>query len=140
MGPVSSVERADNVERKAEQLKNILGVLGGNSSNGASANASGRWVGNYTNTKGDAGKSTITINQLADGTITGDEDGWRIENGRRNGNSLTWRYLRQNSGCRNYDVALQLSNDGETFTGTYQVTDSCARSTYSGRYVSYKRQ
>jgi len=99
----------------------------------------GRWSGAWTNTKGDSGTSTISLNQDAYGNLTGDEAGWAIENGRRDGNVLTWQYRNQNNGCTDYSVRLEVSADGKTANGTYQATDRCRRQTYSGTYRYYHR-
>jgi hypothetical protein len=99
----------------------------------------GRWSGSYVNSKRERGTSTIKLTEGPYGAITGDEGGWIIENGRRRGNVITWEYRNQNNGCRDYQVTLQLSADGNGFNGSYTVNDRCAHLTYTGQYVNYRR-
>ena len=99
---------------------------------------SGRWFGSWTNSKDESGTSTINISEEA-GTITGDEDGWVIENGRRSGDIVTWIYRNQSNGCRDYNVRWEISADGRTANGTYTVTDRCDGKTYTGKYINYHR-
>ena len=99
---------------------------------------SGRWSGSWTNNKGESGTSTINIREDA-GTITGDEDGWVIENGRLSGKVLTWMYRNQSNGCRDYYVRWEIAAAGGTANGTYTVTDRCEGKTYTGKYINYHR-
>ena len=106
----------------------------------APAPATGRWSGSWTNGRGLKGNSMIRIVEDDGGLIKGDEDGWLIENGRRSDNLLTWEYRNQNNGCRDYEVRLEISPDGQTASGTYRVTDRCEKQTWVGTYHSYVRQ
>lgn len=102
---------------------------------------SGKWEGSYVNSKNESGSSTITITEAGNGTITGDEGGWKIENARRMNNTITWEYRNQNNGCRDYLVTMQLSSDGKVLSGSYTVTDRCARpGQYTGEYIRYTKQ
>ena len=101
--------------------------------------SSGRWTGDWDNSRGGTGTSTINIVEDTNGIITGDEDGWTIENGRRSGNILTWEYRNQNTGCRDYTVRLELSADGSLINGTYRVADRCENLVYTGNYINYRK-
>jgi hypothetical protein len=102
---------------------------------GTSSNSvTGRWSGTWTNSRKEAGKSTININESGDGRITGDESGWTIENGRRSGRMLTWEYHNKSNGCRDYKVEFEISVDGITANGTYKAYDHCENQTYTGAY------
>jgi len=94
----------------------------------------GRWLGAWTNSRKEAGNSTININESADGRITGDESGWTIENGRRSGRMLTWEYHGKNNGCSDYKVEFEISADGSMANGTYKAYDHCKNQTYTGTY------
>ena len=107
---------------------------------GSAPSVTGRWSGSWENTKGEKGTSTINIVEETSGLIKGDEDGWAIVNGRRSGNTLSWEYRGQNSGCRDYQVRLEIDADGRRADGTYEVSDRCKNATYRGRYNSYKKQ
>ncbi len=100
---------------------------------------SGRWSGSWKNTRGGSGDTSVNIHEQDTGTITGDENGWVIENGQRSGNVLTWHYRNQNNGCRDYRVRWEVSSDGKTANGTYKVTDRCEMQTYTGTYLNYRR-
>jgi len=101
----------------------------------------GSWSGTYRNDKGESGYSIINLVEHANGVLTGDEAGWKIKHGRRVGNVLTWQYPNQAHGCRDYQVRLELSDDGKVLTGTYTVKDRCAGpANYSGQYLKYLRQ
>ena len=101
----------------------------------------GQWFGSYKNDKGESGTSMISLVEGANGVITGDEAGWKIKNGRRVGNVVTWQYLKQVRRCRDYQVRLELSNDGKVLSGTYTVKDRCAGpANYSGQYLKYQRE
>jgi len=100
---------------------------------------SGRWSGSWKNSRGESGDTSVNINEQDTGTITGDENGWVIENGRRSRNVLTWEYRNQNNGCRDYSVRWEVSSDGKTANGTYKVTDRCEKLTYTGTYLNYRR-
>jgi uncharacterized caspase-like protein len=99
--------------------------------------ATGLWSGSWVNTRGLSGDSTIRIVEEAGGVIKGDENGWIIENGRRSGNVLSWEYRNQENGCRDYKVRLEISANGQTANGSYQVTDRCEKQIYAGTYKSY---
>ncbi len=101
--------------------------------------ATGRWSGSWVNTRGATGDSTIRIVEEAGGVIKGDENGWILQNGRRVGNVLSWEYRNQENGCRDYKVRLEISPDGQTASGDYQVTDRCEKQTYAGTYSNYTR-
>ncbi|MGI9068546.1 MAG: caspase family protein [Pyrinomonadaceae bacterium] len=101
--------------------------------------ATGRWSGSWVNTRGGTGNSTIRIVEEAGGVIKGDENGWIFQNGRRFGNVLSWEYRNQENGCRDYKVRLEISPDGQTASGDYQVTDRCEKQTYGGTYSNYTR-
>lgn|GEM_PF-5500172 len=101
----------------------------------------GAWFGSYRNDKGESGTSIINLVERANGVLTGDEAGWKIQHGHRFGNVLTWQYLKRVRGCRDYQVRLELSDDGKVLTGTYTVKDRCAGpANYSGQYVKYERK
>ncbi len=101
--------------------------------------ASGRWTGTWTNSRKEAGNSTLNLNEQGDGTITGDESGWTIENGHRSGSMLTWEYHNKNNGCRDYQVEFEISADGSTANGTYKAYDHCENQAYTGTYRNYRR-
>ena len=105
----------------------------------SNSSLSGRWSGSWSNSRGESGDTSVNINEQDTGTITGDEDGWVIENGQRSRNVLTWEYRNQNNGCRDYSVRWQVSSDGQTANGTYKVTDRCEKQTYTGTYLNYRR-
>jgi hypothetical protein len=100
---------------------------------------SGRWSGSWTNDKGESGNSIVNITELAHGEISGDEDGWVIEDGNRSGNVLTWAYRNKNNGCRKYSVRWEISPDGREANGTYRVMDGCEKKDYNGKYLNYRR-
>ncbi len=102
--------------------------------------ATGSWSGSWVNTRGATGNSTIRIIEEAGGVIKGDENGWIIQNGRRFGNVLSWEYRNQENGCRDYKVRLEISLDGQSASGDYQVTDRCEKQTYGGTYSNYTRR
>lgn len=106
----------------------------------------GQWNGSWINSKGTKGTSTFNLTEAPDGTITGYEDGATdnqrfhriIEDGRRNGNYLAWNYSNQSNGCRDFAVAIKLSDDGNEFSGKYMVADQCAKpATYTGQFLNY---
>ena len=101
----------------------------------------GTWKGTWINSKGETGTSTLRLVEGANGTITGDEDNYlfTIENGHRTGNVLTWQYLNQVHGCRDYDVRFEISPDGTSGNGSYVVTDRCEKKIYKGTYKNYRR-
>jgi hypothetical protein len=99
----------------------------------------GRWQGDWTNSKGESGRSTVTLVERPLGTITGFENGLPIEAGRRSGNILSWQSHNQAKGCADYVVQWQVSADGKTANGTYRVDDHCANKTYTGKYINYHR-
>lgn len=101
-------------------------------------NISGRWTGSWNNSRGESGESTININEGRNAAITGQEAGVNIENGRRSGNVLTWEYRNLNNGCDDYKVRLEISADGRTANGTFNVTDRCGGRNFNGRYVNYQ--
>lgn len=101
---------------------------------------SGWWSGSWSNSKGEKGETTINIIEGANGVITGDEDGWTIENGRRAENVLTWEYRNQNGGCRDYKVRIEISIDGIAANGEFEVSDRCENLIYKGKYINYRKQ
>jgi hypothetical protein len=105
----------------------------------APPSASGRWTGSWTNSKGDSGRSSINISEQGAGAFTGDEGGWVIVNGRRDGNVLTWEYRGQDNDCVDYAVRFEISADGSTANGTYTANDRCKKQTYTGKYLNYHR-
>ena len=130
--PASGVIQIDYLSRA------LAASIPGVHLNPSTQSVAGRWSGSWTNSKGEAGESTININEQT-GRITGDEDGWVIENARRSGNVLTWEYRNQNNGCRNYAVRWEISPDGRSATGSYTVKDRCEGQTYTGTYSNYRR-
>lgn len=100
---------------------------------------SGSWNGAWTNSRGESGNTTVYISEADGERFAGDEGGWLIENGRRSGNVLTWEYRGQNNGCRDYKVRWEISSDGRTANGTYEVFDHCQKQTYFGKYLNYSR-
>jgi hypothetical protein len=104
------------------------------------ATVSGRWSGSWDNSRGERGTGAINIREDANGVVTGDENGWRIENGRRSGNVLTWEYRGRNNGCRDYKVRFEVTADGNTANGIYAVTDKCGKMVYTGRYLNFRKQ
>lgn len=105
----------------------------------SNSSLSGRWSGSWKNSRGGSGDTSVNINEQDTGTITGDENGWVIENGQRSRNVLTWEYRNQDNGCRDYSVRWEVSADGQTANGTYKVTDRCEKQTYTGTYLNYRR-
>ena len=103
----------------------------------------GTWSGLWHNAKGDSGTTTMDLTEEGGGLITGyepfEEQTKKIENGHRTGDLLTWEY-RNVGGCRDYQVELKISADGNTMNGTYVVTDRCTNTTYRGWYENYKRK
>jgi hypothetical protein len=102
---------------------------------------SGQWSGVYSDGKAIVATSTLKIVEGANGLITGNEGGMKIENGRRIGDLMTWEYLNQYNGCIDYAVVLVISNSG-TLNGTYSQKNRCAgQSTYTPEWnVSFKKQ
>jgi len=129
----------EKIGAKLSELIESIDESGNNAALGATNSASGRWSGSWDNSQGSTGSSTINIFEEANGVITGDEDGWAIENGRRSGNILIWEYRNQNNGCRDYKIRLEISADGSLINGEYRVTDRCENLTYTGRYINYRK-
>ena len=106
-------------------------------------NVTGAWSGSWHNTKGERGTTNIYLTEGTGGLITGYEpavgEPTKIENGHRTGDRLTWEY-HNIAGCRDYQVELKISADGNTMNGTYAVTDRCANTTYNGSYDNYERR
>ncbi|SPE31655.1 exported hypothetical protein [Candidatus Sulfotelmatomonas gaucii] len=98
----------------------------------------GRWSGNWTNSHGASGQNLIMNLNEQNGTITGDDNGTPIVNGRRTGNVLTWENLNV-ANCRDYTVRAEISADGNLLNGTYQVNDRCGHQTYNGKYLNFHR-
>jgi hypothetical protein len=140
-----SLRAGQQVQVTQSEVGPIVAVNGGTTgaprANSATdrTNFSGRWSGSWTNSKGESGQSTISINDAGDGTITGDEDSWAIENGHRYGNRIIWEYNKQNKGCTDYTVVFEISQEGRTANGSYTAKDRCTGQTYTGRYINYRR-
>jgi Caspase domain len=99
----------------------------------------GRWVGQWSSTRGQSGTSTLNIVEERGGVIKGDEDGWKMVNGHRAANVLSWEYQNIDQ-CRDYQVTLTIHDDQTTATYRYAVTDHCqAPPSYNGSGV-YKKQ
>lgn len=99
---------------------------------------SGTWSGNWIDSRGQSGRSTITINDNGDGTISGGEgNDFVMANGRRNGNVLNWDYVGAGDTCLDYKCVFIVDPASMTGRGTFTVTDSCQDTTFSGTYVSY---
>jgi hypothetical protein len=119
---------------------------------GANVSVTGHWAGVWINSHGESGQSSMNLKE-DNGTITGEEDsysqspsyspihinGRTIVNGRRNGNVLTWEFRNQFNNCRDYIIRWELSPDGKLANGTYNVTDRCAKQSYSGSYLNFHR-
>lgn len=129
----------DKIDAKDGELIERIDTTGNNLALRPIYSASGRWSGSWDNSRGGEGSSTINIIEDTNGVITGDEEGWTIENGRRSGNILTWEYRNQNNGCRDYTVRLELSADGSLINGSYRVTDRCENLVYTGNYFNYRK-
>lgn len=134
---VSPITRVSSHEARISPSPPTGGGTAPGTGSRINSNISGRWSGSWTNSLGEKGQTTVNINEGSGGTITGDEDGWVIENGRRSGNVLTWEYRNRNDGCRDYVVRWEIAADGRTANGTYDVTDRCGGQTYSGKYLNY---
>ena len=107
---------------------------------GTLGSVTGQWSGSWENTKGEKGTSTIKIIEEASSVIEGDEDGWMIEHGRRQGHVLTWEYTNRHNGCRDYQVRLEIAENGNVANGTYEVRDRCEHTSYRGSYNAYHKQ
>jgi caspase domain-containing protein len=107
---------------------------------GTLGSVTGQWSGSWENTKGEQGTSTIKIREEASSVIQGDEDGWVIEHGRRQGHVLTWEYTNKHNGCRDYQVRLEIAENGNVANGTYEVRDRCENTSYRGSYNAYHKQ
>ena len=64
-----------------------------------------------------------------DGMITGTDDGIGIVEGRRVGETMTWR-MELDGGKRRWTVTVTISPDGQTLSVTYNANDT--RGPYSG--------
>ena len=105
---------------------------------GEETSFSGTWSGNWTNSRGESGRSTITINDNGDGTISGGEGGdFVMANGRRTGNVLNWDYVGVGDACIDYKCVFIIDPSTMTGRGTFTVTDSCQDTTITGTYVEY---
>jgi hypothetical protein len=105
------------------------------------ASVSGIWKGNWTNSKGESGTTTITIEEAEDGTITGNEgEAYVMVGGRRSGNTLTWSFIGGTDSCYDYACTFEVDSTATHGHGTYEVTDTCNDTTFSGTYVDYRKQ
>jgi Caspase domain len=104
----------------------------------AAPSVDGKWSGQWQNTKGEKGRSTVRIIEESNGVIKGEEDGWAIVNGARAGNVLTWEY-RAIDKCRDYRIRFQISDSGDLANGTYEARDNCKQESYQGSYHDYKK-
>ena len=94
----------------------------------------GRWVGNYRNSIGGSGSSTLVIYTTSDG-ISGTLDGDAFKNAMWDGRTLRWSYV--SAGQVTYTCQLTLSGDKTAF---FSYTASSASKAYHGSVENYVRQ
>jgi hypothetical protein len=98
---------------------------------------SGKWKGPMRNSKG--GKITdaeLDIKVGKDNKVTGTWfRGWKLLNGTRNGNIITWEHRRVGDGCRDYLNKMVVEPGGTMALLTYHVLDRCNEpKNYSGTH------
>jgi len=88
----------------------------------------GNWQGTWRNSRGESGPWPINIVET-NGVITGTDDGMKILDGKRVGDTMTWR-MELDGGKRRWTVTVTISPDGQTMHVTYNGND--ARGPYTG--------
>lgn len=104
-------------------------------------NVTGKWEGPMTNSKG--GKlpnSVLLLEQSDKGEISGSwYSGWKLSQVKRIRNTLQWKHLRMNKGCRDYHNTLKVAEDGLTAELSYNVHDRCSKpNRYTGKALLKK--
>ena len=103
----------------------------------------GRWSGTLVNTRGDApGVSTVVIKTDRNGTISGHwHGGWRMELGRRDETSATWRHTEVAGGCRDYQARMVLNEeDPDRATLSFEASDRCREPEFYTGVIQLKRR
>ena len=94
----------------------------------------GTWQGTWKNTRGESGPWTITLVET-DGKVEGADEGVKIIDGRRTGNTMTWR-MELNGGVekggRSWTETVQILDGGDTLEANYTGRDSDPRGPYTG--------
>lgn len=95
----------------------------------------GNWQGEWRNSRNEHGPWPINLVE-ANGVINGTDDSMKILDGRRVGDTMTWR-MELDGGKRRWSVTVKISPDGNTITVTYNGND--ARGPYTGGGVLRRR-
>jgi hypothetical protein len=95
----------------------------------------GIWAGPMENSRGGKATTNLNITKAVDGgEVTGLwHAGWKLENGRRAGNILTWEHTKIANGCRDYRIRMEIADDEKNASLIYWVKDRCRKpGTYTG--------
>ena len=97
----------------------------------------GVWRGPYNNSRNEPGQTTVQLTE-AQGKVTGTDDGLTILDGRRNGNTMTWRLEKDGGfakgGCT-WNVTVQILDDGNTLVQKYTGRDHRTEKNDGGYYT-----
>lgn len=99
---------------------------------------SGTWSGTYNNSRNEPGSQTTSLVET-NGKVEGTDDGMKILDGRRSGNTMTWRLELGGGfakGGTTWNMTVQIRDNGntlvESYTGRDHRTDKNDGGTYTG--------